>query len=90
MTPDFISTDILWRTGLIVIPLAVLVALVCRFIPCRASTRHAMWLTVLVSLIALPLLPQIDLINHVILAKRDSNSASPTRGRSIAPVVKVR
>ena len=55
---DAIPTDLLWRYALAVIPLALLVAAVTRWIPCRPATRHLLWLTVLAWVIVSPLLPQ--------------------------------
>ncbi len=52
---DWLPTDVLWRTAIAVIPLAVLIAVVCRLVPCRPSTRHALWLVVLTLLVAAPL-----------------------------------
>ncbi len=42
-----IPLSLLWRNAWAVIPLAVLVALVCRTVPCRPATRHALWVLVL-------------------------------------------
>lgn len=39
--------DSLWRAGLAVIPLAAAVALLCRWLPLRPSTRHVLWVGVL-------------------------------------------
>ena len=52
-----LSTDILWRTALAAIPLTLLVAAITRLLPCRPSTRHALWLILLVWLVAAPFLP---------------------------------
>ncbi len=51
----------LWRGGIAVVPLAVLAAAAARLLPCRPSTRHALWLVVLVVLVASPLLPRLDI-----------------------------
>ncbi len=39
--------DSLWRAGWAVIPLAAVVALLCRWLPLRPSTRHVLWVGVL-------------------------------------------
>ncbi len=51
----------LWRGGIAVVPLAVLAAAAARLLPCRPSTRHALWLVVLMVLVASPLLPRLDI-----------------------------
>lgn len=53
-------TDLLWRNALAAIPLAVLVAAVCRWSRCRPATRHALWLALLVWLVIPPILPRPD------------------------------
>jgi len=47
----------LWRAGWAVLPVAFVVAIVCRFGRCTASTRHALWLTTLVCMVAAMWLP---------------------------------
>jgi beta-lactamase regulating signal transducer with metallopeptidase domain len=79
MNHDFISTDVLWRSGLAAIPLAIVVALACRCLPCRPSTRHALWLIVLLSLVIVPMLPRIDLISDVIPTRSASRDGSSTQ-----------
>ena len=51
MTLAFLSMDDLWRNALATIPLAIAVWLLVRCVPCRPSTRHAMWLIVLLALL---------------------------------------
>ena len=46
----------LWQAGWAVVPVALVVAAVCRFGKCNATTRHALWLTTLAGLIAAMLL----------------------------------
>lgn len=53
-----LTTDLLWRNGLTAIPHVLLTAGVCRCIPCRPATRHAMWLVVLAWLVTPPMLPE--------------------------------
>jgi hypothetical protein len=50
-------TEALWRGALAAAALAILAAVACRILPCRASTRHAIWLVVLVSFAAAPFVP---------------------------------
>ena len=57
MILEALPIDLLWRAALVVVPLAVIVAVVCRLVPCRPSTRHLLWLGVLLVLVAVPLLP---------------------------------
>ncbi|MHC4082852.1 MAG: M56 family metallopeptidase, partial [Planctomycetota bacterium] len=58
---ESIPTELLWRSALAVIPLALIVAAISRWTPCRPSTRHALWLVVLVLLVVAPLLPRVTL-----------------------------
>lgn len=47
----------LWRAGWAVVPVALVVAAVCRFSKCNATTRHALWLTTFAAFIAAVWLP---------------------------------
>lgn len=47
--------QMLWHNALAAVPLAFLVAVVCRVAPLRPSTRHLLWLAVLVRLLLPPL-----------------------------------
>ncbi len=47
----------LWRAGWAVVPVALVVAAVCRFGKCNATTRHALWLTTFAGFIAAMWLP---------------------------------
>ncbi len=58
MTLDWLPIDSLWRGALAVIPMALLVAAVSRLVPCRPSTRHALWLVVLILLVSAPFVPR--------------------------------
>jgi len=74
-----LATDEIWRFALAAIPLAVIVAVVCRCLPCRPSTRHTLWLTLLGLFLIAPLLPQApvpDLASWLEPAK-DSEAAFP-------------
>src|SRR6185503_12579970 len=56
----FLSLEHLWRNALGAIPFAVLIALLCRVVPCRPSTRHSLWLILLISLLVPPLVSSWD------------------------------
>ncbi|MHC4710018.1 MAG: M56 family metallopeptidase [Planctomycetota bacterium] len=58
---ESLPIELLWRSALAVIPLALIVAAVCRWTPCRPATRHTLWLVVLMLLVAAPLLPRVTL-----------------------------
>jgi beta-lactamase regulating signal transducer with metallopeptidase domain len=58
---DVFPSDLLWRNALAAIPLALLVAVVCRLLPNRPAVRHSLWLTVLLWLVASPFLPSLEL-----------------------------
>ena len=60
MIMDWLPIDLVWRGALAVIPLAVVVAVIGRLVPCQPSTRHAMWLIVLALLVVTPFLPRLD------------------------------
>ena len=60
MSMDWLPIDLLWRGALVIVPLALLVTVICGLFPCRPSTRHAMWLVVLVILVASPFVPRFD------------------------------
>jgi len=49
--------DALWRNALAVIPLVLIVAAACRWLPCRPATRHSLWLFILAWLVVPPMLP---------------------------------
>ena len=52
--------DLLWRSAWAIVPLVLLVAAVCRWLPARPVTRHALWVIVLGAFLAPlfgPLLP---------------------------------
>lgn len=49
--------DALWRNALAVIPLVLIVAAACRWLPCRPATKHALWLFILAWLVVPPMLP---------------------------------
>ncbi|MCB9847627.1 MAG: hypothetical protein H6814_04360 [Phycisphaeraceae bacterium] len=54
------AADMLLQNAIAVIPIAIVVALLCRAFRLRPSTRHLLWLSVLVFLIIPPTLPQLS------------------------------
>src|SRR5262245_18217363 len=50
-----LATDVQWRNAWGVIPLAILVAAICRLARPRPATRHSLWMMVLICAIAPPL-----------------------------------
>ncbi len=54
------ASTLLWRNALVLIPLTLVVALACRWLPCRPITRHTMWLALLIWPLAGTLLPPIQ------------------------------
>ena len=58
---ELVSIDLLWRGALAVIPLAIVVAIVCWWMPCRPSTRHTLWLIVLGFFAAAPFVSQVPI-----------------------------
>ncbi|MEE9129058.1 MAG: M56 family metallopeptidase, partial [Phycisphaerales bacterium] len=61
MALELMSIHLLWRSGLAVIPLAIVVAIVCWCMPCRPSTRHMLWLIVLGFFAAAPFVSQVPI-----------------------------
>jgi len=57
---DFMPVEVMWRVALAAIPLALLVALIGRAVPCRPATRHLLWVGVVVILICTPFIPAMD------------------------------
>ncbi len=85
MTLAFVSMEMLWRNALAAIPLALIVAAICRWVPCRASTRHALWCMVLLSLLTPPFLPDVDLAAAVkpLFASLTNQDAKPEKAIAI-------
>ena len=65
--------DLLWRNAIAVIPLAILVGLLCRCLPSRPSTRHTMWLVVLLWFVVPVLLPGLQPPDWLASAASGSN-----------------
>lgn len=65
--------DLLWRNAIAVIPLAILVALLCRWLPSRPSTRHTMWLVVMIWFVVPVLLPGLQPPDWLASAASGSN-----------------
>ena len=61
-------TELLWQQALAAVPLALIVAAVTRWFPCRPATRHALWVTALAWLVLSPFLPQapsLEIVENV-------------------------
>ena len=67
-------SNLLWSSAWAVIPLVLLVAMICRWMPCRPVTRHTLWVIVLAAFLApllslvvpLPnLLPAVEILSEV-------------------------
>jgi beta-lactamase regulating signal transducer with metallopeptidase domain len=71
------ATDPFWRFALMAIPLALLVALLCRCLPIRPATRHTLWLTLLVMFLVAPLLPQAPVPDLASIAMNTSGDRAP-------------
>ncbi len=69
--------EVLWRNGLAVVPLAVLVAGICRWVPSRPATRHTLWLLVLLWFVVPPVLPALNVDTLVDRADRLTANAPP-------------
>ncbi len=65
MESTFAITDVLCRNGLAAIPLAVLVAILCRMFRSRPATKHTLWLVVLLWFVVAPLLPATDVAERL-------------------------
>ncbi|MBK8269576.1 MAG: hypothetical protein IPK83_15250 [Planctomycetes bacterium] len=51
---------LLWRNSIVLVPLAALVAVICRWLPCRPVTRHALWFVLLIWLVAGAIVPPVS------------------------------
>ena len=51
------AAEYLWRNGLSAIPLVLMVTAATRWLPCRPSTKHLLWVMVLGWLVTPPLVP---------------------------------
>jgi beta-lactamase regulating signal transducer with metallopeptidase domain len=92
MTLAFVSMNLLWHNALGAIPLAIGVAVICRVVRCRASTRHALWLIVLLSLMAPPLLPGLNLSDDLgsprfFSSLRQQREVAPQPGPTISATI---
>jgi beta-lactamase regulating signal transducer with metallopeptidase domain len=68
------ATEELWRFALAAIPLAAIVAVLCRCLPCRPSTRHALWLTLLLLFALAPFLPKAPVPDLASLAGEEAGA----------------
>ena len=76
-------TEFLWQNALAAIPLVLIVAAITKFLPCRPSTRHFLWLLVLVLLLA-PRISPPEQISQLI-----ATAFSPDEDTVATPVVAV-
>ena len=78
-------TEFLWQNALAAVPLVLIVAAICKCVPCRPSTRHFLWLLVLVLLLAPRIAPPERLTRLVsaILPAVEANSQPPAEGFSV-------
>ncbi len=76
----FPLTGMLWQSAIVVVPLVVLVAFLCRVLPCRPSTRHSLWLTVLLFALVSPFLPPPSSLGSF----RTNSSAGDRKSRAIS------
>lgn len=60
MSFDPLTIDVLWRNALLAVPIAVVVALLCRYLHCRPATRHALWVVVLLAFLMPPVRSEVD------------------------------
>ena len=67
-----LASQLLVRTALAAIPLALVIAAVCRWMPARPATRHTLWLVLLAWFLVSPMLPGLPLWN--LLASRLSSA----------------
>jgi len=70
-------TDLLWGNALAVVPLALMVAPACRFLPCRPATRHAMWLTVMLCFVLPSMLPRVRILEGIGSAPAAEQASRP-------------
>jgi len=54
------ATNLLWHNSLAALPLVLMAAAATHLLRCRPSTRHTMWLMVLLWLVLPPLLPGVS------------------------------
>jgi len=66
----------IWRFALAAIPLAAIVAVVCRCLPCRPSTRHTLWLTLLLLFVLAPFLPGAPVPDLASLAGEEAGAVA--------------
>ncbi len=80
-------TDGLWRNGIAVVPLVLMVALMCRLSRGRPATRHGLWLFVILWLVVPPLAPTLDagFLTAPTLEDESSLDAIPAATRLVEP-----
>ncbi len=69
-------TEFLWQNALAAIPLVLIIAAICKCVPCRPSTRHLLWLLVLVLLLA-PRIAPPERLTRLVTAALTAGEANP-------------
>ena len=78
-------TEFLWQNALAAIPLVLIVAAICKCVPCRPSTRHFLWLLVLVLLLA-PRIAPPERLTRLVTAVLPASPEDPEPPATIATV----
>ena len=68
--------EFLWQNALAAIPLVLIIAAICKCVPCRPSTRHFLWLLVLVLLLA-PRIAPPERLTRLVTAALTAGEANP-------------
>lgn len=93
---QMLPTDALWRGALSAIPVALLVAAVCRFLPCRHATRHTLWLLVLLWFVVAPFLPapplagSLSFSESILIANTTDPIPEPATDSAVSPIATAR
>jgi len=59
------AMEALWRGAVGVVPLALMVAVICHYLPRRPGARHGLWAVVLLALFLLPLVPALKRVARI-------------------------
>lgn len=60
-----VAMEALWRGAVGVVPLALMVAVICHYLPRRPGARHGLWAVVLLALFLLPLVPALKRVARI-------------------------
>ena len=86
MTPWPVAiTEFLWQNALAAIPLVLIVAAICKCVPCRPSTRHFLWLLVLVLLLA-PRIAPPERLTRLVAAVLPASKEDPEPPAAVSTV----